>query len=130
MSESKPGKRRTARSDPLLPQVGFAPSAAGDQSMPCLFRDNLADLAVDADPDLGGLVQCLVGDNVKRRDFALLPRAIHAVAAPRRRPLNEPFLAHARGQAGSRAISPAWLCISISAIAPEMPKLPSIWNGG
>ena len=37
---------------------------------------------------------------------------------------------HAVGSAGSRWISPAWLCTSISSMPAVTPKLPSIWNGG
>src|SRR5258706_5603331 len=46
-----------------------------------------------------------------------------------RRPVTDPA-SHSSGSAGSKLISPPWLCNNISVIPAVAPKLPSILKGG
>jgi len=76
----------------------------------------------------GGRNTCVPLTSGRNRTSVARPpcHAMSISSAPRtRRPVTRP-LGHARGSAGSSAISPAWLCTSISAIAAVAPKLPSI----
>ena len=65
-----------------------------------------------------------------RHQTAVAPLDVHGRRRHARAVRAHVPLGHADGSAGSRWISPAWLCSSISAMPAVAPKLPSIWNGG